>query len=88
MNSPSCHLSIAEQIISYVGIHWQLFVYLVFWTVLPLETEAVIPVSAFWHQVLYEKSLLIYSSGQLVHSQDCIVYMKQTMAFRGLFLHH
>lgn len=70
-------------------IHWQLLVYLVLWTVLPQEIEAITPVrDAFWHQVLYERSLLICSPGQLVHLQDCSVYVKQIMAFRGLFLDH
>lgn len=89
MCSPSCLLSVAEQILSYMGIHWQLLVYLVLWTVLPQEIKPVTPVrGAFWHQVLYERSLLVCSPGHLVHSQDCSFYMKKIMSFRGLFLHH
>lgn len=86
VSSPSCHLSIAEQILSYMGIHWQLLVYLVLWTILPQEIQPITPVGdAFWHQVLYERSLLICSPGQLMHSQDCSVYTKQIVAFTGRF---
>lgn len=85
MSSPGCHLSTAEKILSCMGIHWQLSAYLVLRTVLPQEIKPITPVR---HQVLYERSLFICSSGQPVHLQDCSAYMKQIMAFRRLFLHH
>lgn len=85
MSSPSCHLSIAEQILSYVGIHWQLLIYLVFWTVLPLEMEAVIPVGAFWHQVLYENHCLFTLLASLYTHRTAVSIWNRQWLLEGFF---